>query len=107
MEQVENDTYVSDTVEFGEEPPPRRDRRYDWQSIADSLRQQPEGWGKVFDKDVASLATAIRIGSIKAMRRDAGIEIRTTNNRHQDGVRTCTLWARYVPEKDERGTDGG
>lgn len=104
MEQVEQ--YANDTVSF-EEPPPRRDRRYDWRSIAKELEQNPGMWAKVFEKDRASLATAIRIGSITAMQPDRGIEIRTTNN-VREPVRTCTLWARYVPEQDRRGeSDGG
>lgn len=105
MEQVESD-FANDTVSF-EEPPPRRDRRYDWRSIATQLEKNPGEWAKVFEKDRASLATAIRIGSIAAMQPDRGIEIRTTNN-VRGSVRTCTLWARYVPEQDQRGeSDGG
>ena len=105
MEQVERDTYANDTVSF-EEPPPRRDHRYDWRAIAKQLEKNPGDWAKVFEKDVASLATAIRIGSIRSMRKDAGIQIRTTNN-VRDPVRTCTLYARYVPELDKRGDDDG
>jgi hypothetical protein len=101
MSKAENE-YETDTVVF-ETPPPRRDRRYDWASISAQLRVHPNEWAKVFDDDVASIVTAIRIGSIKSMRPEVGIEVRTTNNT-RNPERRCTLWARYVPENDTEGS---
>jgi hypothetical protein len=92
-----------DTVEF-EEPPPRRTQRYDWDAIAKQLRRKPMRWAKVFDKDKTSIATAIRIDGIKALRADKGFEVTTSNNDRgnpeEDIPRTCTMYLRYNPEKD-------
>jgi len=88
-------------------PPTRRGKRYDWNAIAAQLEQRPGEWAKVFDEDRTSLATAIRINGISALRPDKGFEVRTTNNK-RGAPRTCTMFLRYVPEKDTRkaGTDG-
>lgn len=96
-----------------EEPPPRRER-YDWEAIAEQLRERPGEWARVFDNDLTSLATAIRLsgiaalrpvvspttGSARGARQPWGYEVRTTNNR-RGSPRTCTLWLRYVPEDFE------
>lgn len=82
-----------------EEPPPGR-QRYDWAAIADQLRTRPGEWAKVFDRDRSSLATAIRIRGVHALLPEKGFEVRTANNTRQT-PRTCTLYLRYVPEKDE------
>lgn len=82
-----------------EEPPPKK-QRYDWDAIADQLRERPNKWAKIFDRDVTSLATAIRINGIKALRKDRGFEVRTANNTRET-PRTCTLYLRYNPEKDK------
>lgn len=92
------------SVTFGEQPPPRRDRRYDWVAIADQLKAHPDEWAKVFDDDLASIVTAIRIGSISAMHPERGIQVRTTNNTRSPS-RKCTLWARYVKANDNGGTE--
>lgn len=100
---------VASVVGF-EEPPPRRERRYDWDKIATQLRKKPNEWAKVFVGDKSSLVVAIRAGNIKAMRPSRGIEVRTTDNVRPSPdsapgeVRRCTLWARYVPEKDTEET---
>lgn len=100
---------VKSPVTF-EDPPPQRERPYDWDAIAAALREKPRQWAKVFDEDRASLATAIRIHGIKALDPDKGFEVRTANNYKpqpgSDEVRTCSMYLRYVPEKDqERGKD--
>jgi hypothetical protein len=94
---------VTDEPSVGEgwgDPPPRP-QRYDWESIATRLRRRPEKWYKVFERDRASLAVALRQGSIKAMRPSGGFEFRTSNGTRDERPRTCSLHARYVPEKDQ------
>lgn len=87
-----------------EAPPPARGRRYDWDAIAVKLRRHPMEWGKVFDRDRTSLATAIRISGIKSLLPEQGFEVRTSNNvrlrdENNKELRLCTLYLRYNPEK--------
>lgn len=86
-----------------EDPPPKREDRYDWDSIAGQLRKKPGQWAKVFDNDRTSLATAIRIDGIKALSPRKGFEVRTSNNVRGE-VRTCTMYLRYVADKDQERT---
>lgn len=93
-----------------EEPPPAQRGRYDWAAIAAQLRAKPGEWAKVFDRDLTSVVNAIRIGGIKDLplnKGEGGFEVTTTNNRREDpdfdGVRTCTLFLRYVPEPKKKG----
>lgn len=83
-----------------ENPPPKREERYDWASIAKKLRKRPLTWAKIFEEDRSSLATAIRIKGIKALHPDKGFEVRTAHNTREH-PRTCTMWLRYNPEKDK------
>lgn len=80
-----------------EDPPPGR-FRYDWTAIAQKLRERPGEWALIFERDRASLVTAIRINGIAAVAPAQGFECRTSNNT-RDSVRTCTLHMRYNPER--------
>jgi hypothetical protein len=86
------------------EPPPRRTHNYDWDQIADELRAEPGQWHLIFEGGKHSLVTAIRIDGIRALRKDKGFEVRTTNNiRPKQGSpdkRTCDLYLRYNPAAD-------
>lgn len=84
----------------GWEDPPQRPTRYDWATIAKQLRRRPGTWAKVYDRDRASLAVALRQGSIKALHPDLGFEFRTSNGTRDEKPRMCTLHARYVPDND-------
>lgn len=86
-------------IKFGT-PPPAREVRYDWPAIADKLRARPEEWALIFTGDRTTLVTALRAGSIRALRPRAGFEVRTANNT-RGTPRTCDLWMRYVPAKNE------
>lgn len=88
------------SVGEGWSDPPPRPQRYDWETIAIRLRRKPEKWYKVFEQDRASLAVALRQGSITAMRPTEGFEFRTSNSTRDTKPRTCTLHARYVPDRD-------
>lgn len=82
-----------------EEPPPRTS--YDWPGVAAVLRQHPNEWRLIFERDRVAVPNAIRQGSISALRPTRGFEVRTANNKTAAGGRTCSLYLRYVPEKDE------
>ena len=84
-----------------EDPPQRRSPPYDWSAIAEQLEANPGEWAKIFEEDRTSLATAIRIGGIKVLDPSNGFEVRTRNNTRGE-PRTCTLYLRYSPEKDQR-----
>lgn len=87
-----------------EDPPEKV--RYDWEAIADSLRERPGEWAKVFDNDRASLATAIRLNGIKALPYSRTFEpgtfqVRTRNNTQETDTtpRLCSLYLHYTAEK--------
>jgi len=83
-------------------PPPEREKRYDWDRIADVLRSRPGEWALIFEQDKASIASTIAQNDIRALRSDRGFEVRTSNNK-RTSPRTCDLYMRYVPEKDKEG----
>jgi hypothetical protein len=93
----ESEQLVSDVV--WESPPQRR--RYDWTKIASQLEKRPREWAKIFDSDRTSIVNAIRQGAVVALLPESGFEVRTRNNVRYP-VRTCSLYLRYVPEKDRR-----
>lgn len=84
------------------EKPPNT-KRYDWSDIADTLREDPMEWHKVFEKDRSSIVVAIRQGNISAVHRGLGFETKTANNTKDADPRTCSLWMRYNPSKVEDG----
>lgn len=55
-------------------------------------------WLKVFEHDRASLATAVRIGHVAAVRPDLGFEMTTADNTREP-PRTCTLYLRFNPDR--------
>lgn len=61
-------------------------------------------WGKVFERDRASIAHAVRINGIKALRSDKGFEVSTRRNikanPETEEPRMCALYVRYNPERD-------
>ena len=73
--------------------------RYDWTKIAAQLRRRPGEWAKIFEDDRTSVVNAIRQGAVKSLHPDSGFEVRTRNNVRRP-VRKCSLYLRYVPEKD-------
>lgn len=91
---------------------PSEKKRYDWQAIASELEADPGEWYKVYDKDRHSLVIAIRNHDIKALLPENGFESMTRNNNRGSPQsdppvpRTCTLYLRYMPEKDQRRATG-
>ena len=85
-----------------EEPPKKNSRgKYDWPVIAEKLEKRPNEWALIFEDDLTSLATGIRIKGVRALHPDKGFEVRTANN-VREPQRRCSLYLRYVPEKDAR-----
>lgn len=82
------------TVEFTQ-PPPRV--RYDWQSVAEQLREKPGEWARVFTNGPVSAVNSLRQG-VSALPLDE-FEFRTSNNNKKAVPRTCDLWVRYTPKK--------
>lgn len=91
-----------------EDPPPKREQRYDWAKIAAKLRDRPGEWALVFEHDLTSLVTAFSLGGLKDLPPDE-FEAQTSNNDRgrpasgdDPGIpRTCTLHMRYVgPNKE-------
>jgi hypothetical protein len=81
------------------DPPPRSGPRYDWDAIAAKVRRKPMVWAQVFEHDKSTLPTAIRNGSIRALKPEKGFEVTTADNT-RDYPRTCAMWLRYNPDKD-------
>ena len=79
------------------ESPPSRGS-YNWDEIAEKLRENPGEWALIFKNDRRSIAVALAQGSVKAM--VEGFEFMTRNNRFEDrdGARrrVCDLYIRYV-----------
>lgn len=90
---ADNKPLVADVT--WEDLPPPTGATYDWTAIASALKSRPGEWAKVFENDRASLAVAIRQGSVNALRPDLGFESRTRNN-VRSPRRTCTLYMRWV-----------
>lgn len=70
----------------------------DWTAVAKALRSRPMEWLRVFTHGRESWANSLNRGRIRALRPDLGFEFTTTNNT-RDYPRTCTLYARWNPEK--------
>lgn len=79
-----------------EDPPEKHP--YDWVAISERLKKNPGRWLKIFDRDRHSLATAIRLEGIAALRPSDGFEVKTRNNVRGE-PRTCTLYLRYNPKE--------
>lgn len=88
-------------VQFDRNMPRRNNQRYDWAQIARELRAKPGEWGVVAEVIKMSTVTALRQGSIRVLAPELGFEIETRNN-VREPIRTCQLWMRYNPDKDDQ-----
>ncbi len=86
------------TAEIEWKDPPSGRRRYDWESIADQLREHPMDWALIFERDRVSVVNAIRQGQVAPVHPDLGIELKTRNNTREP-IRTCSLYLRFNPDK--------
>jgi len=82
------------SVEFTQPPPMTR---YDWQSVADELRQKPNEWARVFKDGPVSAVNSLRQG-VAALPPEE-FKFRTSNNDKTARPRTCDLWIMYTPRK--------
>jgi hypothetical protein len=90
----ETDEVINPALEFID--PPGRRTRYNWESIANQLRAQPNEWALIFQGDRVSVVNAIRQGGIGPVHPGIGFQVRTANNVRGE-IRTCDLYMRYVP----------
>lgn len=79
-----------------EDPPPRTRNRFDWEKVANELRQHPGEWALIAKNFPASLVSSAYNG-IKSFPMDE-FELSTSDNTRTT-PRTCTLHARYVGKK--------
>lgn len=104
MSEAENEVWDITTnqaqVTWVGKPPPRGHNRYDWESVEEQLRSRPGEWARIFENGRVSVANALRQGSVRILAPSKGFEVRTRDN-VRTPVHTCTLFMRYVPEKDQ------
>jgi hypothetical protein len=72
-----------------EDPPIGQGTRYDWQAIAEQLRQNPQRWAKIEVKST-TYATLIPRGQVMAFRPAGAYEARTSKG---------SLFIRYIGEQ--------
>lgn len=75
-----------------ESPPPAHRARYDWNQIAAELRAKPGEWALLAKGERASIAVALRTGSIKTLHPTLGFHVTTRHNRHAGKSRTCDIY---------------
>jgi hypothetical protein len=97
MTKAEQEPVRSVTWEVPADPP----MRYDWQAIADEMKERPGEWARVFENDKTSLVNAIRQGAIRPLDPRLGFEIRTRNN-VRSPERRCSLYMRFVPRTKKK-----
>lgn len=83
-----------------EQPPEKRDQKYNWSQIAAQLKARPGEWARVFAYDRTSIVNAIRQGAVRPLDPQLGFEVRTRNN-VRSPVRMCSLFMRYNPDGKE------
>lgn len=83
--------------------PPERTIR-DWDSVAQALRANPGRWALIGEDEGISVANAIRQG-IKAIPKEGGFEMTTSNTRRDVSPPTCDIYLRYNAEADTTLTD--
>lgn len=74
--------------------------QYDWVSLANMMRERPNEWLKIFTQGRTSVANAIRQGSVGDVHPTLGFEVMTRNNK-RGTPRTCDLYLRYNPDKEQ------
>jgi hypothetical protein len=83
--------------------PPTKNKRvvYDWEAIYADLRANPGDWALLREDGTISTYNAVTQGKVKTFHPSMGIEMRTANNNFKVSPRTCDLYVRYNPDKDE------
>lgn len=83
------------------EPPKNNRGAYDWNWIANFLREHPGEWYWIFKQDRASLANGIRQGGVASLRKHKGFRVLTRKNVGKGGARRCDMYLMYDPSRDE------
>lgn len=79
-----------------EEPPVKGRNRNDWDSIAASLKANPNKWAVVAENVSASTGTHIRHGRLTAFAPEGTFEARVSGAKADNGGRAEKIYARYV-----------
>lgn len=79
-----------------EEPPVKGRNRNDWESIAASLKANPNKWAVVAENVSASTGTHIRHGRLTAFAPEGTFEARVSGAKADNGGRAEKIYARYV-----------
>lgn len=80
------------------DPPPKDGAK--WIPVVEALKQRPGKWALILEQERVAIPNAIRNQSIKALRKDAGFEIRTSNESSESGSRLADVYLRYNPNLD-------
>ena len=78
---------------------PNAQGSYDWEAIADVLKQNPGKWTLAFRQERYSLHIAIRQGKIVALRPELGFRTVTRKN-SRTKPRMADIYLAYMPEHD-------
>jgi hypothetical protein len=79
-----------------EEPPVKGRNRNDWNTIAASLKANPNKWAVVAENVSASTGTHIRHGRLTAFAPEGTFEARVSGAKADNGGRAEKIYARYV-----------
>ena len=79
-----------------EEPPVKGRNRNDWDTIAASLKANPNKWAVVAENVSASTGTHIRHGRLTAFSPKGAFEARVSGAKADNGGRAEKIYARYV-----------
>lgn len=79
-----------------EEPPVKGRNRNDWDTIAASLKANPNKWAVVAENVSASTGTHIRHGRLTAFAPEGTFEARVSGAKADNGGRAEKIYARYV-----------
>ena len=79
-----------------EEPPVKGRNRHDWNTIAASLKANPNKWAVVAEDVSASTGTHIRHGRLTAFAPEGTFEARVSGAKADNGGRAEKIYARYV-----------
>lgn len=85
---------IRDADEWAAPPRPANRGPYDWNAIAQRLRQKPGEWLLIFEDGPRGTANSVRQGHVLVFR-EPGYEVTTRNNNPETG--TCSLYVRWVP----------
>lgn len=90
---------MSDEYTFVDRPPARG--KYDWEYIYELIRSRPGAWLRLVEGGKISTYNAVTGGRVTTFTPEMGVEMMTRNNQYKVRPRTCDIYVRYNPEKDQ------